>query len=890
MNVAERVRAGTGLRRATVRCLGRFKVQDASGNQLQVRTRKARAIVAALALTGRPMPRDGLAALLWSDRGEAQARASLRQTIFELQRCGGSEAILVAGRDDVAVRPELLVTDIDLIRQAAADGDWQGLLAELEKSEPGLLQDLDGLDEEYDSWLRSERAHEPARTFALAVEAAERCFATAGPRAALDILSEVLRLDPVNEEATRLAMRIDRQIGDSSAVRRHYAALRDRLREDYDAEPSPETAELYARISGSNGSAREPLPDAARLEQGSTSESRYDRRGLFAALGAIAVLVAAILAWQFLLPDAGRKPAAPAQVLVAVLPFEQEPPDGSFVAAGLWEQTRGALTRNPSIRVLGRATTEALASKAASPDQYGRRLGVTHILEGTVRRSGPDLLVSVSLTRTSDGVAVWQDLFRGKMGEPFALQDAIANSIEGKLRAQLAPGGGRRADQIATSPEVYALYSEARQLIAAREFDSFQRAEALLHQAIKADPNYAPAWALLGEAIFFNRRGAIEDADARAEALAAVRHALSLAPNFGPAHAILALIGGDSSKDAEATLRRALALDPSDSEAWNWLGNSLGSQGRYREAIAAYEKTIAVDPLFYPAVTNLYATADEIQDQAAIDRLMKAITRAGANADLLNGLKARQAYARGDYSSALELLSKEGLDGNLHAKRLLWDAWFEGLVRIGYLDKMHRVTGCPDWYAPLLNGKALPPTTYQNKPVAPDEFWTSVYFSAPASRAMVRLGRSRELVKLYRAGFGDADDFISRTGRLNMLGDLAPTLSVALASTGSAQEGAYLLSATSRRLEKVLSRVPSRDAAGRLAAVRAAQGERDQSLALLGVALNRGWMPDGRNVALDLADEPAFAGMRSDPRFQAVRKRILDHIAREKAELGPLPV
>ena len=69
MNVAERVRIGASARLAIVRCLGRFRLEDASGNQLQVRTRKGRAMIAALAVSGRPMSRDSMAALLWSDRG-----------------------------------------------------------------------------------------------------------------------------------------------------------------------------------------------------------------------------------------------------------------------------------------------------------------------------------------------------------------------------------------------------------------------------------------------------------------------------------------------------------------------------------------------------------------------------------------------------------------------------------------------------------------------------------------------------------------------------------------------------------------------------------------------------------------------------------------------------
>ena len=159
MNVAEWVRAGDGATRLVVRCLGRFSLEDQSGSQLHLRTKKARALLAALALSGRPMSRDALADLLWSDRGEAQAKASLRQTIFELQHFGDEDRpILSVGRDELAIRRDNLVTDIELVRLAAGDGDWTRLMALLDGAEPGLLTDLDGLDPEFDDWLRKIRA------------------------------------------------------------------------------------------------------------------------------------------------------------------------------------------------------------------------------------------------------------------------------------------------------------------------------------------------------------------------------------------------------------------------------------------------------------------------------------------------------------------------------------------------------------------------------------------------------------------------------------------------------------------------------------------------------------------------------------------------------------
>ena len=478
----------------------------------------------------------------------------------------------------------------------------------------------------------------------------------------------------------------------------------------------------------------------------------------------LTMLFAAIISITVL---AVRQPAATspdgASVVVAVLPFDGRSAADEFLASGVWEHTLTALARNSSLRLLGRASTAAMAQQKQPPEQYRRRFGVTHVLEGSVRRSGDHVLVSVSLSRTSDGVSVWQDILRAKMGEPFSLEDAIANGIEGKLRGRLAPQGGKRAEQIATTPEVFALYSEARRLVYSRERQSARRAEALLREAVAKDPNFAPGWALLGSAIHFTSRLGIADLRARREASAAVNRALTLAPNLAEAHATSALIQGGGSPAEERALRRAVALDPNYMEAWLWLGNSLASQSRTQEAVAAYERAVEIDPLFERAVQNLAGTASETGNRVAFDRLVRRIIRAGARRELIASVRAKQLYSQGDYSGAANILLEVGLDAHHHSPSLLWPNWLETLTSLGRFEVLHSITGCPEWYAPLLRGAALPPTKVDGRAVSPEEFWTSGFFSTPASRAMVNYGHSKDLVRLYRQGFRNADDFISQT-------------------------------------------------------------------------------------------------------------------------------
>jgi TolB-like protein len=147
-------------------------------------------------------------------------------------------------------------------------------------------------------------------------------------------------------------------------------------------------------------------------------------------------------------------PRADAPIVVAILPFEQQAPADRYLAEGLWDDTRSAVSRNAGLRVLGRATIVASEERKLSPAEYRRRFGAAYLLDGAIRRRGDQVEIAVSLTRTSDGVAIWEDRFVSRVVDPVALQAAISNAIEGRLRGRLAPGGGRRADQITTTPAV----------------------------------------------------------------------------------------------------------------------------------------------------------------------------------------------------------------------------------------------------------------------------------------------------------------------------------------------------------------------------------------------------------------------------------------------------
>jgi len=878
--------------RLWLRCIGRFQLEASDGTELTPRTRKARALLAFLALSGNPASRARLADLLWSDRAEEQAKSSLRQAIFELRHLGEKQASLVSlGRDEITLNAKLLATDLARIKEAAEADGMEQLEALLAASDPGLLTDLDGLDAEFDAWLQIERAHEPARTLAAALAAAERCLGKRGPAAARAIVSQVQRLDPCNEEATRLALRIGHQTGDSGALHRHYELLTTRLREDYDAAPSRETQELFEQLAG--GTAAIPKPGkrqsaaAPRAEPSARSAPRRGLRrnattALIAALAAIAVLV---LGWWALRPAAVDPEQPP---LIAVLPFEQQPTGDSFLADGLWEDTRLALSQSQALRVLGRATTLEMAKAGRAPKVYRDRLDVDYVLEGTVRRQGDRVRVTVGLTRTSDGVGIWHSALTGRLGDSLALQAAVAQGIEGRLRGQLARGGGRLPEQIATTPEVYALYSEARSLVRTRRSGSAREAIPLLERALQLDVNFAPAWSMLGSATFFGRFRADASASWRAKARADVHHALELAPRLAEAHAVSALIDGLGSPVAVRSLERAVALDPGNSEAWTWLGIARTQQGDFLGAIRAHNRAVEIDPFMPPALDNLADALLDRRDQDGFERLLRRLSRAGAGATLAPAVRAKRFFREGDYSRAMApLLALHARPGDPETF-VTWKI-NEGLLRLGYADHVRGQGGQRDRFVAELREERLRPEFEGGRIPNPREFWAAVEIATVSGRAMINLGRGGMLVESYRRGFPSRDDFLTTLTDHGYPVIVVPVLAVALRSSGQASEAEALLNAIEDDSETRIEQVPSGYGPGfELARIRAAQGRADDAVSLLSRAVDRGWLPDGRFYPLDIAQDPPFHSLRGDRRFEQLRRRILAHVARERAELGPV--
>lgn len=333
---------------------------------------------------------------------------------------------------------------------------------------------------------------------------------------------------------------------------------------------------------------------------GSTGAQFSSRALVASALIAISALVG--LVWFAGQPSAFNAP----EKSLAVMPFEarSDDPSDAYFGDGLAEELLNALSSVPELKVPGRSVSFALAEEDADAREIGRRLGVAHLLEGSVRRSGDRLRVTAQLVRTSDGSQLWSNTYDRRMTDIFTIQDSIVSEINRTLRIRLAVGdfAHRRScegvDPRACEQYLVALGHFGNRM---RTDDGRMKAYNAFKAAAEYDPYFADAWAGVafvgatsaGSALSRNR------AAFTAEIENAFEKAMALDPDNGDTHAALAFwhLGTDFDiEKARIHVEKAKALTPI-------APGTLYAEARYHaiagdvaEAISVYDVLVEIQP------------------------------------------------------------------------------------------------------------------------------------------------------------------------------------------------------------------------------------------------------------------------------------------------------
>jgi TolB-like protein/Tfp pilus assembly protein PilF len=569
-----------------IRILGGLELESPSGEPLRLPTRKTSLLLAVLVLAGeKGARRQSLCEALWPDRGEVQARSSLRQALAAIRRVFPHDD---GAPDDGAVRIEGDLEALRLVSTPDAIDAWRFDQLALGTQPADLAAAADlyhgdvlagvGLPEPLDQWFGPYQ-----RTYRRkALQLVEQLSLDAGARpatvqASCQALAErLLAADPTAEEAHRALMRVYQSQGHLNAAIRQFELCKAALRRELQVEPEAQTEDLAAAlrddrppgVSSRSDSTLAPVPTQAHA--GPTAAAPRDR----------------------------------GQPSVIVMPFDNlSGAEDEYFVDGVVEEITSALSRVREFFVIARQSAFTYKGRFVDVREIGRELGVNYVVEGTVRRGGDRLRISVQLVDAETRAQLWSDRYEGSATDIFEFQDRIAAQVAGAIYpavrnaeidfAKRKPPGSLGA---------YDLVLQAYPRIWSQNPQDNAQAIATLQNAIAIDPGYGRAHALLAWCHSQNvvYLWSTDPEGDRRNARRAVDAAAGLIGDDPTAMTALGAAISQCLEDlprAASYIEGALALDPNN--AWAWARHAWVAlyQDEPDRAMERFERSLALSPL-----------------------------------------------------------------------------------------------------------------------------------------------------------------------------------------------------------------------------------------------------------------------------------------------------
>jgi TolB-like protein/Tfp pilus assembly protein PilF len=334
------------------------------------------------------------------------------------------------------------------------------------------------------------------------------------------------------------------------------------------------------------------------------------RRWWIPAAAATALLLAAVV-W---LARPRSQPAGPPETAaasptvrsLAVLPLDNYSGDPSqdYFAEGMTDELTSQLANISRLRVISRGSAMQFRGKnrPATPE-IAKKLDVDALVEGSVLRSGDRVRITAQLIDARSDRHLWAKSFERSSKDVLALQDELASAIANEIHVTLTPAeASRLAKAPSINPEAYDAYLQGRYFFNRPSDANLSKAIALFEEATHKDPNFAPAYSGLSDALLWAgyNEGVLTASEARPKAKAAAEKAIALDDNSAEAHTSLANFKLWYEYDwagSEAEFRRAFALNPNYAYAHDQFGIGLAFQGRFDEAISEGRRAAVLDPL-----------------------------------------------------------------------------------------------------------------------------------------------------------------------------------------------------------------------------------------------------------------------------------------------------
>jgi TolB-like protein len=515
--------------------------------------RKSLALLALLAAAGsRGLSRDKIVARLWPEAPAGKATHRLTQLLYSLRRDLGAEKLFL-GSTELRLNSAIVATDVAEFTGALEAGDFARAVA----AYGGPFLDGFFLSDasDFEHWAEEERAR-LAQRHSAALEALARGAASrTDVMAAAGWWRQLSHAEPLNARVAVCYMEALCAAGDRPSALRVARTYQTLLRDEFDAEPDATVVDALERLRN---------------------------------------------------PSAGLSIAgAPAAPAIAVLPFTHLTPDrdDEYFGDGMTEELTSVLARVPGLRVASRTSAYALQGRGLDAREIGERLGLSALVEGTVRKVGNRIRLTVRLVSAVDGCQLWSESYERTIDDVFALQEELSRGIMAALPLAAGPNAMPPVRPPTAVTDAYTLYLRGRYSAHQRTVAGLSLAIENFERAVEQDPSYALAhaglaecWAIRGFAEFGDRR----PSDAAPRARAAALEALRLDPRLAQAHSWLGVIHFLYDWDwsaAERELRRAIQLDPGYAYAETWYAMVACALGRHDESLRRILHAEAIEPL-----------------------------------------------------------------------------------------------------------------------------------------------------------------------------------------------------------------------------------------------------------------------------------------------------
>ena len=308
--------------------------------------------------------------------------------------------------------------------------------------------------------------------------------------------------------------------------------------------------------------------------------------------------------YRMVMPWEGERPLKePSSDRIAVLPFANmsHDPNDEYFADGMTEELIDRLAQVKSLRVIARTSVMSYKGEKKKISEIAKELGVGTLVEGSVRKAGNRVRVSVQLISGGAEEHLWSSHYDGDLGDVFAVQSEIAEKVAGELKVQLLKSEKQTLERKPTeNTEAYSDFLRGRELYRMEKETSVRQASGLFEKAIELDPSFARAYVGLADCHQWLGNSGYEPLDIfHPKIKSLLERALELDPDLPEAHASLseARYNDDDLVGAEAEARRAMELNPSLPNSYNMLAELTANKGDLEEFVRLREAAYRLDPV-----------------------------------------------------------------------------------------------------------------------------------------------------------------------------------------------------------------------------------------------------------------------------------------------------